>query len=153
MSAVFAYGYCRASSDLAHLGAGKRTYIDHDSKRLDRGRLLSDLRAGDVLRVLYLKDLSGAGAHNETWCRRIEAMGVTVEEHRPATPPKPIGRPRAIPDDKATRGRLRTVWLDGTRTLADRLQAVSDILGGPVSRQSLYRAFGKPDDTKEQPSD
>ncbi len=145
---TFAYGYRRSSDDLAAFGAGKRVYIDHDTRRIERRRLLDDVRPSDTVCVLYIRDLGGAPVADRQWLERLSEKGVTVIETRPEKPPRPMGRPKAIPADDATRARLSAVWLDGTRSLADRMQSVADILGGPVSRQSLYRALGKPGQPK-----
>lgn len=145
---TFAYGYRRSAADLAGLGAGPRLYIDHDTRRAERRRMLADLRQGDTVRVLYIRDLGGAPVADRQWRDMIAAKGATLIETRPEKAPKPMGRPKAIPDDEATRARLRAIWLDGTRTLAERMQGVADVLGGPISRQSLYRAFGKPEQPK-----
>lgn len=148
MTAILAYGYKRSSDNLSPLGAGPRVYVDHDSKRRERGRLLGDLRPGDVVRVLYIRDLGGAPVPDRQWIERIEAAGGTVEEHRPVRAPRRMGRPLRIPDDPETLDRLRVVWLDPTRSLADRLQAVADILGYTVTRQALYHRLGSPDKPK-----
>jgi hypothetical protein len=147
-SSILAYGYRRATADLAPLGAGKRVYIDHDHRRRDRAQMLDDLRDGDVVRVLYLRDLGGSPVADRVWLERVEASGATVEEVRPPKPVKRMGRPSTLDPDAETAERLRVAWLDPARSLADRMQAVRDILGRDVTRQALYRRFGAPDKPK-----
>jgi len=48
---------------------------------------------------------------------------------------------------------IRAVWLDETRSLADRCQAVADIYGAKVARFTLYRRYGKPGAPKKEPHD
>lgn len=45
-------------------------------------------------------------------------------------------------------GHIAAAWLDGTRSLADRCQAVRDIMGARIARFSLYRRYGSPDKPK-----
>lgn len=141
---IVAYGFRRTSDDLGSLGASK-LYVDWDRKRRDRADLLRDVREGDVVRVLYLRDLGGAPAADIVWRQRIEAKGATVEEIRPDKRPARMGRPSKLDPDPETEARLREVWLDPTRSLADRCQAVRDILGHDITRQALYRRFGTPE--------
>lgn len=144
-SHIFAYGYRRTSAQMEPLGAGKRVYVDHDRKRRDRALMLSDLRRGDVVRVLYLRDLGGSPVADRIWRERIEAKGATVEIHRPEKPSRPAHRPRSVFDPTPEQAeKIRAVWLDETRSLADRCQAVADVYGRKVSRQVLYHHFGKP---------
>lgn len=144
---ILAYGYCRTSSDLAQLGAS-RVYIDWDRKRRDRADLLNDLRPGDVVRVLFIRDLGGAPIPDLQWIARIEAKGARVEECRPEKRPARMGRPPKLSLDAEADARLRAVWLDPGRSLADRMQAARDILGHDITRQALYRRFGTPDNPK-----
>lgn len=152
MCAVIAYGYRRSTADLAPLGASA-VYIDHDRKRRDRADMLRNgVRRGDVVRVLYLRDLGGSPVADRVWRERIEALGATVEEHRPTAPPKPMGRPAKFNPTPEQDAACRAVWLDETRSLAERCQGVADIMGARVARFSLYRRYGKPGaprDTKE----
>lgn len=141
---ILAYGYRRRSSDLESLGAGKRVYIDHDRKRPERAQLLRDLRGGEVVRVLYLRDLGGAPKADEVWRQRIEARGATVEEMRPAKPVAVMGRPRKFDPTPEQEAAIRAVWLDEARSLADRCQGVIDIYGAKVPRAILYIRYGKP---------
>lgn len=141
---ILAYGYRRTSADLAPLGAGKRVYIDHDRKRRERAQMLADLRGGEVVRVLYLRDLGGSPVADRKFKALVEARGATVEEARPVKAPAVVGRPAKFlptPDQDAA---IRAVWLDEARSLADRCQGVIDIYGAKVARFSLYRRYGKP---------
>jgi hypothetical protein len=148
---ILAYGYCRKTADLAPLGAGKRVYIDHDRKRRERAQMVADLRGGEVVRVLYLRDLGGSPVADRIWRERVEAKGATVEEVRPVKPAAVIGRPRKFDPTPEQDAALRAVWLDEGRSLADRCQGVIDIYGARVARFSLYRRYGKPGAPREEP--
>lgn len=151
-NAILAYGYKRQSQDMADLGAGKRVYIDHAPTRKERAAMIGDLRPGDVVRVLYLRDLGGSPVADRKYKAIIEARGATVEEHRPVKPPAVMGRPRQFNPTPEQDEAIRAVWLDEARSLADRCQGVMDVYGSKVARFSLYRRYGKPGtprDTKE----
>ena len=141
---ILAYGYKRRESDLAHLGAGQRVYIDHDRKRRDRADMMASLRGDEIVRVLYLRDLGGSPVADRKYKALIEAKGATVEECRPAEPPKVMGRPAKFTPTPEQDVAIRAVWLDEARSLADRCQAVADIYGARIARFSLYRRYGKP---------
>jgi len=141
---ILAYGYRRTTADLEPLGAAGRVYIDHDHKRRDRAAMLRDLRPGDVVRVLYLRDLGGSPVADRVWRERVESAGATVEECRPVKPARPVGRPATFDPTPDQDQLIRAVWLDETRSLADRCQGVVDIYGAKVPRFSLYRRYGKP---------
>ena len=147
---ILAYGPRSAEAVLATFGAGKRVYVEDDLKRrTQRAQLLGDLRAGDVVRVRFLRDLGGSPAADKLWRARIEAKGATVEEVRPDRPVRPAHRPPSVFNPTADqRARIRSVWLDENRSLRDRCDGVADILGRRVSRQVLYWHFGKPGDPK-----
>lgn len=142
MSRILGYGRNRSAADLEQLGADV-VFSDHHNDAA-RNDLMCEIRPGDVVRVLYLTDLSGCGVHNARWRDGIEAMGATVEELRPVGMPAMMGRPSKLTTDAATESKLRAIWLDPARSLADRLDAAEAILGDRVSRQALYRRFGKP---------
>jgi hypothetical protein len=141
---ILAYGYRRRTADLADLGAGHRVYIDHDAKRRERAEMLAQLRRGDVVRVLYLRDLGGSPVADRKYKALIEARGATLEEARPAKSPGAVGRPATFTPSPEQDAAIRAVWLDETRSLADRCQGVIDIYGRKVARFSLYRRYGKP---------
>ena len=150
---IRAYGYKRASSDMEALGAKHRIYIDYDSKRVERRHLIRDLREGDIVRVLYIRDLGGSPVADKKFARLIQEAGATLEEIRPEKRPGVMGRPVKIPKEGEARARARAAWLDPVETLEGRLQRCADILGGPISKQSLYRAFGTPEKPIKEPSD
>lgn len=144
MCKVIAYGYKRSAADLAPLGASA-TYIDHDKRRRERADMIANgIRRGDVVRVLYLRDLGGSPVADVAWRERIEALGATVEEHRPEKPPGVMGRPREFDPPPDQDEAACAVWLDETRSLADRERAVRDITGLRPTRFTLYRRYGKP---------
>lgn len=149
---ILAYGYKRKTVDLADLGAGRRVYIDHDHRRRDRAALIDDIRPGDVVRVLYLRDLGGSPVADKKYKALIEARGGTVEEMRPVAAPKPLGRPAKFLPTPEQDAAIRDVWLDEARSLADRCQGVIDIYGARVARFSLYRRYGKPGAPKKEQS-
>lgn len=146
---ILAYGYRRSTADLEPLGASRRVYIDHDSKRLDRAELLRSVRPGDIVRVLYLRDLGGSPVADRKFKAMIEARGATVEECRPVKRPAVMGRPAKFKPTPEQDKTIRAAWLDETRSLADRCQAVADIYGAKVARFSLYRRYGAPGNPKE----
>lgn len=147
---ILAYGYRRSTADLDPLGAGKRVYIDHDHKRRDRAAMIAALRPGDVVRVLYLRDLGGSPVADRKYRALIEARGAAVEECRPSRPPAVMGRPKKFNPTPEQDAAIRAVWLDEARSLADRCQGVTDILGARVARFSLYRRYGKPGAPREE---
>ena len=146
---ILAYGFKRTSQELAGLGAQDKVYIDHDRKRRDRAKLIEDLRGGEIVRVLYLRDLGGSPVADRIWRQRIEAKGATVEEVRPERRQQRRGAPstKFAPTPEQRRA-IRAAWLDESRSLADRCQAVVDIYGRKVSRHLLYYHFGKPGSPK-----
>ena len=142
---IIAYGYRRSTSDLAPLGFSPgKVYIDHDHRRRDRAAMIKDLRPGDLVRVLYLRDLGGSPVADRKFLALVEARGAKVEECRPERAPKPMGRPAKFTPTPDQDARIRAAWLDETHCLADRCQAVADIYGARVARFSLYRRYGKP---------
>ncbi len=149
---IIAYGYRRATDHLDHLGAGKHVYIDHDALRRLRTDMIKDLRPGDIVRVLYLRDLGGSPVADRKYVGLIESKGATVEECRPEKPTKPMGRPRKFNPTPEQEDQIRAVWLDPARSLADKCQGVIDIYGSRVPRFTLYRLYGSSEKpkTKEQ---
>jgi hypothetical protein len=145
---IIAYGYRRATDHLEHLGAGKHVYIDHDALRRLRSDMIKDLRPGDVVRVLYLRDLGGSPVADRKYIALIESKGATVEECRPVKAPKPMGRPASFTPTPEQDTAIKAVWLDPARSLADRCQAVTDIYGARVARFTLYRRYGSPEKPK-----
>lgn len=144
LKTVLAYGYRRSTADLEPLGAGKRVYIDHDAKRRDRTDMIRSIRPGDVVRVLYLRDLGGSPVADRKYKTMIEDRGGVVEECRPVKAPAVMGRPAKFKPTAEQDALIRAVWLDEARSLADRCQAVTDIYKAKVARFSLYRRYGKP---------
>lgn len=126
------------------MGAGKRVYIDHDPRRRERRAMIEDLRGDEIVRVLYIRDLGGSPVADKLWIARIEKLGCEVQECRPEKPVRPAHRPREFDPTPEQDKRIRAVWLDENRSLQDRCQAVTDILGGRVRRQRLYARYGKP---------
>jgi len=106
--------------------------------------MIADLRGGEVVRVIYLRDLGGSPVADRKFKGLIEARGATVEEVRPVKPPAVMGRPRSFDPTPEQDAAIREVWLDEARSLADRCQGVIDIYGAKVARFSLYRRYGKP---------
>ena len=106
--------------------------------------MIRDLHPGDVVRVLYVRDLGGSPVADRVWRERIKAKGATVEEVRPEKPVAVMGRPRKFDPSPEQEARVREAWLDEARSLADREQAVADIMGERVTRFALYKRIGKP---------
>lgn len=144
---IFAYGYRCTKADLEPLGAGERIYLDGDPERQARRQMMQELGPSCVVRVLYLRHLGGSPKADAIWRERIERKGARVEVHRPAEHPsrKAAHRPRSKFDPTPEqRAEIEDIWLDPTRSLADRLSAVRAVLGSQVSRQLLYYHIGKP---------
>ena len=146
---VLAYRYRRTTADLEPLGAGGRVYIDHDRKRADRRSMLAAIRGGEIVRVLYLRDLGGSPPADRKFAQRIADLGATLEVHRPETPTRPAHRPSTFrPKDAEQNQRMREAWLDPDDSQAGRLQRVIDLYRKPVTPQQLYRRYGKPGEPK-----
>ena len=147
MSEILAYCYECKRDDLRVLGA-RKLYIDTArTRRAEREQLISDVRRGDVVRVLRFVDLGGP--QWKRWRNAIEAKGGTVEECRPT--PKPRGRPRhwALTDEQDAA--VRRAWL-GDGGIDARLATVAAIIGQTVTRADrfrLYQRYGKPGAPKQ----
>lgn len=150
MSEILAYGFKRRPADLAGLCAS-RLYIDADGIRADRESLLRDLRPGDVVRVLHNSDLGGP--QWKRWRAEIEALGATVEEHKPANKPaRRPGRPQKVDASIGDLIRARDAWCAEGASLQARLIAVGAILGQEQTlkdRHRFYARFGSPGSPKK----
>ena len=106
------------------------------------------LRAGDVVIVLYMRDLGGSPVADRSWRKRIEAMGVKVVERRPEKPAAKIGRPPKVEwtDDQAAN--VRAHWL-GLGSETARLQRIAEYLGYEVGKGLLTGRFGNPSNPKQ----
>ena len=138
----YAYGRARTEAMLRAIGC-ERTFVDRDGKRRERAEMMNgcNLREGDTLRVLYFRDLGGSPVADRVWREKVEAMGVKVEEVRPAS--RPVGPPRKFDPPADLVLRIRDIWLDGNRSERDRLQAVADAYA-PTTRGVLNNRFGWP---------
>jgi hypothetical protein len=138
------YGYKRREQDLRDVGAEK-VFIDLDRDRAARADMLHiGLRRGDVLVVLYLRDLGGSPVADRVWRERVQALGVTIEIAKLEKRPACIGRPRKFnPNDDEARV-VRAIWLDPVESERVRLRRVAEYIGRDVSRGILNGRYGWP---------
>jgi hypothetical protein len=141
------YGYKRQSADLTAAGAEK-VYIDLSKSRPFRDEMLQfQIREGDEVLVLYLRDLGGSPVADRVWREKIEALGATVTECRPVKPVRRVGRPEKIEWANGTAKTVRALWHGyGTETV--RLASIAGLLGYEVGKGLLNGRFGPPSNPK-----
>ena len=141
------YGYKRKTADLTAAGAAK-VYIDLAKSRPFRDEMLQfQIRPGDEIIVLYLRDLGGSPVADKVWRARVEALGATVTECRPEKPVRRVGRPEKVKWSGDTARTVRVMW-HGHGTENVRLAAIAGIVGYEVGKGLLNGRFGPPSNPK-----
>lgn len=151
---IHAYGYRRIPDELRAAGA-EVVWNDIDRNRFRRASMMREgaLRKGDTLILWYLRDLGGSPVADQKWKAMVEERGVTIEI---VDPPDSyltvkLGRKRKY-DPDAWGARLHhSIWTDGIRSDQDRLGAISEHYGSPVTRQVLNGRYGNPSNPKPAP--
>ena len=131
------YGYDVTPEAFAHAKVDK-VYLDvPGSGRRERGALLETgrLRLGDVV-VLLSPDALGPKA----WAA-VKGLGVGVETCPPAGPAKRPGAPLVFDPDHKQDSDIKALWLNPGFTLAYVLRRATEIMGKPVYRHHLTRAY------------
>lgn len=144
------YGYRKRADDLAACGA-ERIIVDDQPDRPGRGQLVQlVLRPGDTLVLLHLRDLGGSPVADRQWTQRIEGLGVTMQICTPPATPAVKGRPRQFDPQAEINSRVRSIWLDGTKSELVRLAEVRELVDAEVSRSTLQGRYGWPSKPKPE---